>query len=155
MLYAHRKKILIIFMVYLVVIGCGIGVYIYRKANRVLPNDTPAQQAPSEAVRNIDTIPAPTAMKNAVIRYTQGVLEASYGKATYTPTLREGSFVHTETAESITLSTLIDVPEKKVTYLYTQVTSTRNPNSGTSYIRCAPADQQMSQPSTCKDIAND
>lgn len=83
------------------------------------------------------------------------LLTMKYGKAIYDAQIRAGSYKRTTTSShTVTTRVLIDVPEKKETYLYTSTGTNSTPNI-TAQIHCAAEADQMTHPSICKEMGNE
>lgn len=153
MIYTYRKAILVI-LALLVLGGTGIGIYSYLQHSKAQKETK--QEIKKEPIKGVDSLSISSDIKDAINRYATGTLTAVYGKGTYDISVRDNSYQRSVTPEgSVVTEVLLDVPEKKSTYLYTQVTSGVNPAYGTSYLRCAPESEQLVKPSVCKDVAND
>lgn len=156
MIYTHRKIILIILAVVLVITGCIFGIYQYRMAHRILPSPVTKQEKAKIEIKDIDTVPLSLEAKNAITRDTADALQNRYGVGSYTIVLREQSYHHDVAPDNTATTTiLLDIPEKKITYLYTQIKSGVDSTYDTLYLRCAPEDQQLVHPSVCRDGASD
>jgi len=156
MIYTYRKTILIMLAAILVITGCIFGVYQYQMAHRIIPTPVAKQEKAKVAIKNIDTVPLSLEAKNAITHDAAEALQNRYGVASYTIVLREQSYRHDVAPDNTATTTiLLDIPEKKITYLYTQIKSGVDSAYDTLYLRCAPEDQQLVHPSVCQDSVSD
>lgn len=149
MIYTYRKQLLIILLVLLFVVGGFVFYRINAPHTKNTSNSTPT------AVKPIASAPLSQASIEEINTNMKKLLTIKYGKAIYTANIRNNSYKRTVASSGIaTTQVLIDVPEKKETYLYVSTGTNSTPNT-TSQIHCASEADQMAHPSTCKELGNE
>lgn len=154
MIYTYRKQLLTLFIAIVLIIA---GVVVYNVLHAKKEPKTESAPSKSLTVNGLDSTPTPLSdtTKQMIQTYVDAQLTAKHGKGIYTASIRDNSYKRIVTPQGgIVTTLLIDVPSTQETYKFTR-TGGDNDQYGTSYVRCAADDQQMVQPSKCKDQSDD